>query len=197
MKNERENYTLFIDTFQNPEGKIDAVGCKICSSNTWYIYLPETQLSDNIIEHIYYLYSKMPRHEWLQACMSDPKNFSISNYYNSRYENLKYLSKGEFLEILLTNQFTIIDSGEQLPWFIKFISKATVNYSVRTLSVLELGDERLFKIPSTYSKSETNEIKQRLDSIMQKVYELKRKYGTQVRNTPEFEKFLFKLQQLE
>ncbi len=185
----RQMYPLFVDTYQNHAGKIIAIACKLRVATKFHIYIHTPQPSEDDIVAVQQLYNPIPHQAWIETYLQQAADFNAKAYYNERYSTPTYYEKSEFLELLYEHNFTLIDTGEQTAWFASFVKKEKFSYAVKALSIEEVGDERHFQIPIYYSKTDLNEIKQRLDSLTQKLVELENKYGIGVRTTASYKKF--------
>jgi len=180
---------LFIDTFQDANARIKAVACKLRLQSSWLIYIHMIEPIGDDIAYIRELYKEIPKQHWLQQFMDNPVDFDLKLYYTNRYQNVSFVGKETFKESLQESDFTLIDTGEQTTWFVKFIKGTVLSYTVRSLSINEVGDERKFILPVNYSKTDKNEIKSRIDSVKQKMNELLLKYGSGITSTDEYRSF--------
>lgn len=186
LKSNRDLALLFIDCYQNSNGKITAIALKLRLNDSWNVYLHLDEIPKDNVEIIRDLYVGIPHHPWIDVYLEDPIAFDFRAYYANRYDKLNMLDKESFLEMLSSTDFVLMDTGEQLAWFANFVKKIKITYSVRSISIAELGDERKYVLTRNYSKSDLNEIHSRIASIKQKVSELILKYGDHVTHLEEY-----------
>lgn len=182
IKSSRTTALLFIDTYQNSAGVIVAIALKLrITGDDWLIHLRMEGLVDVDAEALRNFYRDIPKSPWLQAYLDSPHEFVGKNFYLTRYQDqVKFLSEPDFLEALYEYDFTLIDLGESAAWFSRFVRGQRFSYSVRSFSLLEIGDERSFELPPYYSKTDLNEIASRIDSIKGKIQDLRAKFGDSV-----------------
>ncbi len=175
------NVYVILDTYQNSNRNIKLINVKVRIVDDWYIHMvddvnPEDKTA--IVE----LYTTIPKSTWLDLYINQPE-FDMSAFLKERYKPT-FLDYQEMLDVLLENKnIYLLDLGEATRAFAKYVGKAPVDYAVKHLSYSELSDERNYVLLKEYTKTELNEIKQRIDSLCNKLVELELKYGDSIRTT--------------